>query len=163
LHRIDGLEGLDSLTRLDLSHNRLTVVSGLAGKVPKLRCLHLEGNKLDSVACLNLHGQLDQLPELRALYLQDLFAAGRAAADGDDDGNDGSSGGGRGGVLGAVAASRGSGSGGGLMRGGGDVTAQVISNSSAAIQSSNGCCREPGYKATVIAALPNLTNLDGER
>lgn len=103
--RIENLDSLSQLRRLNLSNNRITQLEGLS-QLSKLECLLLHDNKLASIASLNLQSQLQPLTALRTLVLQQLFSEQRQA---------------------------------------------------------NPCCGEAGYKRTVVAALPQLTNLDGER
>lgn len=101
--RIEGLENTLALRRLILTSNRISALEGLS-QLTRLEGLWLQDNRLTSLEALMLPQQLAPLPNLRALYLQNLD---RSAA--------------------------------------------------------NPVCRNRGYKTALLAALPNLTNLDGER
>ena len=75
LESLDGVEFVGgTLRRLDCSNNRLTTLRGVSTLV-KLEVLNAAGNQVFDPNAL--YAELDQLPTLRSLHLQDYEGGGR--------------------------------------------------------------------------------------
>uniref|UniRef100_A0A7S3VTR7 Uncharacterized protein n=1 Tax=Dunaliella tertiolecta TaxID=3047 RepID=A0A7S3VTR7_DUNTE len=68
--KIEGLESLGQLRRLDLSSNQISEVGGI-WHCSQLETLQLQDNKLADLRAIHLK-ELNELPALKALYLQNL-------------------------------------------------------------------------------------------
>ena len=131
---ISGLGALTALRKLSLAHNRIAHITGLDA----LLCLEhllLQGNRVATLAAAGLPA-LAALPALRSLYLQSSTSKEVPLPR-------------RVPALRSVWA--------------GAAGSLCGANGGALVVQANPVCARPGYKQAVLAELPNLQNLDGDR